>query len=151
MAKKIINCTRCKGAGYGNWRVDMGRCFKCNGKGRMEVVDVATLHAELIKQYEADLERIAGLAAECNTAHDKRIAAKKERFARSIKSPCPKKLAKSIEWTNEMREEVLAGHRVHYKESSRILKRLKACKPKSTKCLEACTGRKHALTRPRVF
>ncbi len=59
---KKVTCSRCKGQGFGTWRVDQGVCFKCNGVGhqvKLSDSDRETVTAFLIKQERALIEKDA--------------------------------------------------------------------------------------------
>ena len=59
---KKVTCSRCKGQGFGTWRVDQGVCFKCNGVGhqvKLSDSDRETVTAFLIKKERAMIEKDA--------------------------------------------------------------------------------------------
>lgn len=60
---ELYTCPRCKGKGFGNWFVQMGTCFKCNGSGVCKKSDPNAVNDMVI--YKVKVE--SGDVHQCNT------------------------------------------------------------------------------------
>jgi hypothetical protein len=51
-------CTRCNGCGFGNWVVQQGVCFKCNGSGVITYTEKQTHNDKCVQVREEQLKII---------------------------------------------------------------------------------------------
>ena len=83
---QIVECSRCKGKGFGTWRVDLGRCFKCLGTGLVKRYTQAERVAAYIVAQQDLMDEIENRALRIKTdraVREQRRAAKAAKAGRT--------------------------------------------------------------------